>query len=742
MLERQRAFCCTPSSGQSLFLPVPLEDLFPHPPPADVADPIFNLEVDDTWGTGKVEGKDDPNDASFGFVVITAPSEVQVSLNKRDGSPWELFDCFDDTSEEEQVIRMICTDDDPNDSQCNDIHKGYGAEGTIVEMPLGCGPGRYAVVKAMETSRNQSLPHHLRKRNLQGTVYDLTFDYDFLRVPRAFGDSQLRVDFSNEEGYWDSVVDRPGQTKKKRSDIEEFSRNKKRWLEDEWRDAYHKNGLSREELHKRWFGSDVIAWLANLIGVGQASVTEQLHHTVDETLSVILIDQQFGPCQVGPGTAQGNLKATLDAHVEVDTTFGLTIIATLTSSGLSLSDSYLFFRNKGQITATFTMDAVATWSYQSGDIKMIGLDDFPGATFRVPGIVTVGPNLAVYGAVDATLSVAGHLEARTTIASWEIRQTYPQNAQYPVSPLDQPDQDGTQAIGVPTIDASVSATGEVQLHLKPKVTFGIVFDSRWKVDACSVDLVLDGYIIFHAQASASLNGDNSCPFSYGIDAGADVYAQAQSPQIFGWGGQQQINIPGVSRRPILPEKCVGGSSSRRDIRSIDPGYLIPENVTVVAPVHDFDRPVSLDVAVPLHTDNLPALYDSGLYKRDTFSLGPIITIPAGFLNCPVDNAAGGSCPVCQDPNGGPIVTKRDNPDGSNPDSVEFMTCPFLTTPPSDDYCSGDSSDLSKRVSGNQKPMSLPWDSNFVYSYYPSCPNGAIGRVKKVRKSNVISHARS
>ncbi len=197
MYGRQRAFCCTPSSGQSPFLPVPLQDLFPSPPPSNIADPIFNLEVDDTWGTGKVEGQDNPDHASFGFVVITAPSEVQVSLSKRDGSPWEVFDCFDDESEDEQTVRMFCTDGS-DDSRCNDIHKGFGAPGTIIEMPLGCGPGKYAVVKTMKHSGNQTIPHHLRKRNLAGPVYDLTFDYRFERVPRAFGDSQMRIDFSNE----------------------------------------------------------------------------------------------------------------------------------------------------------------------------------------------------------------------------------------------------------------------------------------------------------------------------------------------------------------------------------------------------------------------------------------------------------------------------------------------------------------------------------------------------------------
>lgn len=194
---------------------------------------------------------------------------MQVSLDKRDGSPWEMFDCsdLDQESHEAQTVRMVCTDDEDPETKCIDIHKGFGAEGTIVEMPIGCGPGRYAVVKEMQLSQNQSLPEHVEKRALRSSrkVYDLTFDYAFERVPRAFGDSQMRLDFSNEEGYWDSVVDRPGQKKKKRSEMEEFRQNRKRWLEDEWRDAYHFGALDREELHKRWFGSDVLSWLANLV---------------------------------------------------------------------------------------------------------------------------------------------------------------------------------------------------------------------------------------------------------------------------------------------------------------------------------------------------------------------------------------------------------------------------------------------------------------------------------------------
>ena len=205
--ERQRSYCCDPADGESPFSPVPLDYLFPQPPKGDLVDTDFVLKVDPTYGGTATHPpfNDDPENAVFGFFVLTSPEELQITLDKRDGSHWELFDCFDSASEEEQTIRMVCTDTSES-SNCHKIHLGYGAPGTILEMPDGCGPGKYAVAKSMPISRNQSLPAHLRKRGLalNATVYDLIFDYDFRRVPRDLGETQMRLDFSNEAGYWDS----------------------------------------------------------------------------------------------------------------------------------------------------------------------------------------------------------------------------------------------------------------------------------------------------------------------------------------------------------------------------------------------------------------------------------------------------------------------------------------------------------------------------------------------------------
>ncbi|KAJ6035403.1 uncharacterized protein N7446_010164 [Penicillium canescens] len=79
------------------------------------------------------------------------------------------MDCPDTDSEEEHTIRMVCTESS-EDSKCDHIHRGQGAPSTILQMPNRCGLSRRS-------------------------VYDLTFDYDFKRVPRDFGDAMMRIDY-------------------------------------------------------------------------------------------------------------------------------------------------------------------------------------------------------------------------------------------------------------------------------------------------------------------------------------------------------------------------------------------------------------------------------------------------------------------------------------------------------------------------------------------------------------------
>ncbi|KAL8701240.1 MAG: hypothetical protein Q9201_005019 [Fulgogasparrea decipioides] len=403
LLERDRVFCCDPTGGRSPFLPVPLDHLFPYPPEGDDVDTGFDLKVDNSWGDGKPDTPDEePNDSSFGFVVITSPEELQVSLDKRDGSHWELFNFNDAVSEEEQTVQMAWS-------------------------------------------------------------------------------------------AWDDTG------------------NAKRFWPD-----------NHAELHKRWFGSDAIAWLKGLFNT---NIKPKFTHNNDTTFTAKLIDETWGPCKVGGVDVEAKLLAQALASVKVGTGFGFTLITKL-SLPLDLSQSYLYFKNKGDVSATFTLDAVGKAKFGTGDIEIAGLENFPGATFGIPKLLTVGPNFKLVGAVDAEVTLSGHLESKVQIASWDIQQTYPdQGAEWDPKGLSNPNRDGTgsfEGIKQPTLDYSVTATGQITAHLKPTFEFGIVFNKMWKVDSAKVDVIADGWVRMKAAAGASSSGN--CPFTYVTGQNSDRYA--------------------------------------------------------------------------------------------------------------------------------------------------------------------------------------------------------------------------
>lgn len=623
---------------------MPLEYLFPSPPTGDNVGADFKLSVDDTWGGSTVKGDGDtPNDAAFGFFVMTSPEEVQVSLKKRDGSHWEVFDCNDAVSEEAQTVRMFCNDDSP-DSNCHKIYLGHGVPGTIVEMPSGCGPGSYAVAVDMVVSKDQTVPGHIQKRTADPApvVYDLTFDYDFRRVPRDLGVTQWRLDYSNEEGYWDSVVDSPGQKTRKRSfqdAAREGSRGvHKRWLEDSWHDDMtdHRNGLlSRDELHARWFGSDAIEWLKELFTV--AVEAPSVSHSISETLNVVLLDESYQCTIAGVDTA-AKLLVQATTSVQVDTSFGLTIVATL-GVPPDLSQSYMYFRNSGEVTALFTIDALVSAQYDTGDVELFGLQNF-GATFSIPGILTVGPNFKIYGSVNFDLALSGKFQAHVTIAKWDTQLGFPEldTGDDPADVKGDPSTDGTQEIGKPTIDWSIDANGQITAHIKPTVSFGIEFNDKFiSVDPTTVNVVADGWVQAYASATYGSGGQDFC---YGSNAGCDLYAQVNAASAIGWllpgGNPSKYNIWSSPAYAVIPQTC---SSTEPNMRRDDYGSHIPGTLD------SRDSWATTDYMPP----ELAARYASAIGKRDV-TVGPLVHIPQ--LACP-GNAAdeGGSgnisgCPLC------------------------------------------------------------------------------------------------
>lgn len=103
--SRVRTFCCEPSEDP-LFLPVPLGNLFQHPPEGDSVDTYFTLRIDKDS-----DSQQEPNGATFQSVVLASLEERQVSLDKRDGSHCDIFSGCDSAVGEEgpHTAQMVCT---------------------------------------------------------------------------------------------------------------------------------------------------------------------------------------------------------------------------------------------------------------------------------------------------------------------------------------------------------------------------------------------------------------------------------------------------------------------------------------------------------------------------------------------------------------------------------------------------------------------------------------------------------
>lgn len=148
--------------------------------------------------------------------------------------------------------------------------------------------------------------------------------------------------------------------------------------------------------------------------------------------------------------------------------------------------------------------------------------------------------------------------------------------------------------------------------------------------------------------------------------------------MYGWGGNTHIPIVSVPRKQITPETCPAEGDKRRSVDDTD----------------------------PLTGEYLPSFRSgssgtSRLSSRDTFSLGPVITIPESFQSCPgsSNSSKGPDCPFCggddddgDDGDDGGALTRRDSGD----------SCLYFG-PPTSTSCSDSS--LSKRAIGN-KEMTL------------------------------------
>jgi len=387
----------------------------------------------------------------------------------------------------------------------------------------------------------------------------------------------------------------------------------------------HFGGLSHDELHKRWFGEDVIAWLKGLFN---PDIKTEYTHSLATTFTAKLIEEDWD-CNIKGVDTEAHLLIQALLDVNVQTSFGVTIIATLGNPGtpIDLSNSYLYFKNQGEVSAIFTLDALGKVKFNR-DIELLNLQNFPGATFGIPKLVTVGPNFRLLGHVDAELTLSGHLESRARIAAWNVQQTYPAaNNDFMPKDLSTLSVDGTgdfQGISHPTFDYSVTTTGTLAAHLRPTFEFGISFDDLWSIPSARVQLVADGSVTLSAKATTE---SGQCPFTYGVDVGVRLYAHVDAPS-FKWNIPDFDIYPLATKSPIKGDSC---PSQKRSLNFDDAEYF------ELGESHNSSSHLLVSRDVYYMDDVMPVLSlqsDHHLLKR-AGTYGPPFHLPrTGCLFCP------------------------------------------------------------------------------------------------------------
>jgi chitinase len=96
-------------------------------------------------------------------------------------------------------------------------------------------------------------------------------------------------------------------------------------------------------------------------------------------------------------------RSWVDLEVDIKVAGGVTVIGKL-GNLKSFDQSSAWFRSEGSVKAAPKLEAFGKVSFHTGDIELFGAHDF-GAFFRIPGIVTIGPDFRIIESLSGDASL-------------------------------------------------------------------------------------------------------------------------------------------------------------------------------------------------------------------------------------------------------------------------------------------------------------------------------------------------
>ncbi|KAK0569581.1 hypothetical protein OC861_000761 [Tilletia horrida] len=451
-------------------------------------------------------GANDPEHNEFGEVFISSPNAAAVSrMDAR--SDWVITGCHPSSEEPQQVLAYCQKGMNDTDSGCSHVMTG-GTKHTIIRLPKGCARGNWARVDLLEAHPDQNiLPNSHSKRLPPGEkVYRLHFDYNFAVIPEDNGPVYMRVDASNIIGYWDEVVD---ASVSKRHVARSRPSN---CTTEEQKRSLHDSALCGRSHERRWWGAfkDWISRVAN--SIGSVAISSSKHYSFSQVFTIFHQEESCTINDVQVGSSL-DISATLNANADLQ--YGLYIQATVVPP--AIQSAYVDFNIAASGAATLTVTAEAAAHYSTGSLELIRVP-FPGLSY--PGLVTVGPSIAVYGELDGDISMQGTFSVTQGVEFPASRLKYGWSGATDDSSgvvgTVTPHSDGPSITGLVT-RGNVAFSGTLTAHVKPSVELGI------RVLGGSVmDAHVFGRVDLAAQAALSLTPSQMCvtpSFNAGLSLG-------------------------------------------------------------------------------------------------------------------------------------------------------------------------------------------------------------------------------
>ncbi|VDC05350.1 unnamed protein product [Peniophora sp. CBMAI 1063] len=486
-IMQEKQYCCKPPNGASTTNPFDVDDLFPNPP--DDGDLTWDLQ-DDPIDEHAPGGGTGSSDNSFGFIAMDGPSSLLSSVDA--STDWVVLGCTGSTNGI-QSTTAFCSK--AQSSSCDAVFE-KGAANTIVKLPSGCG-GPYARLHSLEVNDTASVPDsHVSRLPTANSVYTLQFDFDFSRLAETRDASDgavlLRIDATTLPGYWEEIdTDDPDSPVKRRA------------------------------LEERWFGA-FGDWLSRLNKVTKSTSADLL---MQKSFSSVLYSASQN-CASDDGTT--TFSASLDitcfgsatAHVE----YGFYLEGQIFPP--QINQAYVYASNDGSATLGFEITGKAGIKYDTSKVKLIPSINWPGLSY--PGIVTIGPELNLYGQLTGSLTLSGTFG---TQATYTIPSTYVNMG------ITDGSQSGNRDIATETFQipqtwninptADVNLDGSLQVDVIPEaaLVFHLLPGTPVSVGA-SAYIDLDGSMIL--SFSADLTGVNahvgtSADINTGVTAGNSLF---------------------------------------------------------------------------------------------------------------------------------------------------------------------------------------------------------------------------